>query len=239
MLSKHDISAKFLRFAENIKPNDQVTFKVSCDRDPFNYTKLLQCDCKRESMQVRIETDYMNFKDFIICVCCDKQYQYLLEKLNVSQKNLYIYQPCIRPELLNLLNNQVWDNIQISDTHNIFNSNMLDYLPRTKHLIWQAYKHSETLKYGLFILHNCKETEFVIYHVQYPHLFKTDLEKIGIQMPNIQLDLTYDVLVFRDVIEIYKRALSYRMFGYNIETHELENLTLAYSIEYKYEDLNL
>jgi hypothetical protein len=231
--------SKFLRFAENIKKEDQVTFKINCEQYARNCTKLVECDCKSVSMHISIETEYMSFKYYEVCICCDKQYKYFIDKINTVYKNLCIQDSSKHPEILNLLNNQVWNNIRMADAHLAVNPDVLEYLPRTKRLIWREYRHSATLKYGFFIIHRCKETDFVTYYVGKFAEFKEDLSSIGIQVPDIPPIKACDVFIFRDAIEVHIQAISGETYGYNMETNMLDNLTLAFSIPYHYEDLNV
>lgn len=231
--------SRFLRFTENIKKDDQVTLIINCDRDFINYAKFVECDCKTAPIHINMKTEYKSFKYYQVCICCDKQYKYFISKINAICKNLYIYHPCISPEILHLLNDQVWNNIQMSHPKSAFNPNILECLPRAKRLIWKEYTHSATLKYGFYIMQHCKDTDFVTYHVRKFTEFKKDLSSIGIQVQDIVSIGDCDVFIFRDTIEIYTQAISDKIYGYNSETEELVNLTLAFSVPYHYEDLAL
>lgn len=239
--------AKFLRFTGYIKPDDQITLKVACQNEVLKDKKLLECNCKNKSLQVRISTDCAKFKHDI-CICCKKQYEFMMEHLCVQPQHLMIELTLKKLDKLLLLNDREWNHILIhGNTSGNDAKTIFEYLPKMRYLSWENYQHVESLKSAFYLLQNNQHLEFVRFYTCDSEILREQLEIIGVEIPDLNAEDCYMVYIQKD--RIYVQEDNQEMLDsegdaltdFEIRETDIQmpKSNLVCVVPYDYEDLNL
>jgi hypothetical protein len=247
--------AKFQKFANYIKPDDKVTLKIFYQNYVSKERKIINCRCKKESLQVRISTDCMKFVHEI-CICCKEQYEFMLKHLPVQPQHLMIeLSKNMKLNKLLLLNDREWHHVAIfGNIENYVENSIFEYLPKMRYLSWESDGHLETLKAAFYLLQNNRQMEFVRIYGTVIDAVGLHLNTIGIKIPEMDTDNGYAIYIQKDTLKIFifnnemlideeEEVMYQEETIVDYEFHEtdvrMQESDLVFSVQYDYEDLNL